>query len=668
MLAEIERQVTAEKIAPRLLLECLRLQQVAEPLPKDAYEAIYSVIVNWPQDPTVVTEAAQEPQSERRRTTAVGDLLQERFKLLSLIGAGGMSRVFKAVDLRRLEAGVADPYVAVKVLSKPFTEYFGSLAALQAEAHKLQSLSHPNIVRVNDCARDGEIVFMTMEYLAGESLQAKMRRSPNSRMDTATARAIVVAMANALAYAHRNHIVHGDLKPANVIITNDGEVKVIDFGMAKFVARKEEAGNGEASQPTKQPKAVTPRYASPEMLAGNDPQPADDVYALACLAYEILSGRLPFGARGAAGAIDPRSQLRRPPKMRKQHYLALRGALQFERRARTPTVRQFLQEFTGSPRAFLISGYAWAAIAALLLGAGTWAGLHLLHFKATGEPAAGAAAPTFIRDCPTCMLLRVLPAGRFMEGAAPGDALASPFERPQHPVVLGRPFAIAVNQTTVGEFREFAQATHRNMQGCTIYDGHWHYQADASWQAPGFAQTAAHPVTCVSWNDARAYAAWLSQKNGHTYRLPSAAQWEYAARAGVEAAQPWGANAAGACLVANVADRSAAQRFPSWQVFPCNDGYVNTAPVGSFAANAFGLHDMLGNVFEWVEDCWRNNYAGAPADGSASMSGDCTQHELRGGSWYTAPQYVRLSYRNRFPADYRSSSVGFRLLRDLSRR
>ena len=112
-----------------------------------------------------------------------------------------------------------------------------------------------------------------------------------------------------------------------------------------------------------------------------------------------------------------------------------------------------------------------------------------------------------------------------------------------------------------------------------------------------------------------------------------------------------------------MADQTALQRFPGWTTHACMDTYVQSAPVGSFAANAFGLHDTLGNVFEWVADCWHDDYTGAPDDGSARVDGDCSQHETRGGSWFTAPDFVRVSYRNRFAADYRSTSVGFRVVR-----
>ena len=240
---------------------------------------------------------------------------------------------------------------------------------------------------------------------------------------------------------------------------------------------------------------------------------------------------------------------------------------------------------------------------------------------------------------------------------------------------IGYPFAMSTTDVTVDDFRPFAAVTGRDMQGCDTYDGTWRHRPSASWEKPGFNQSGRHPVTCISWSDAAAYAKWLSDKSGHRYRLPSASEWEYAARAGGEAVQPWQSDARSACANADVADRSAEQRFPGWTVFPCDDGYVFTAPAGSFKANAFGLQDMLGNVLVWTQDCWWPDYQGAPGDGSARgdpTRGDpaggglhCREHELRGGSWFSAPPAVKATSRNRFASDYRTSSVGFRLVREL---
>ena len=661
LLEEIDGHLAIEGASPVALLKILESEQLTHPLRSDVYKSILNCIRNWPLDPTVITRKV--PSRDRRAAVGVGEVLQGRFDLVELLGQGGMSRVFKAIDLRRVEAKAAEPWVAVKVLTEPFSEYFGSITALQREAHKLQSLAHRNIVRVFDCDRDGQTVFMTMEYLAGESLQKKLHPARSASFDRSATGSIISAIMDALEYAHANAIVHGDLKPGNVIITTQGEVKVIDFGMARFVA-------GGAHAPLdvhadKAPKAVTPRYASPQLLAGHDPKATDDVYALACITYECLSGHLPFEHPRTLEGIESRPP--RPPDMPTYQYLALVKALARNPADRTATVRQFRAEFMGT-RDRGAKRWVWIGVAVAVLALLALFRLFLLHPVSSqlsvGTPA--RAPGSVIRDCPTCPLMIVLPVGPFTQGADSGDPDVLPSEQPRRRVLIGYPLAMSKNETTVGEFRDFAEATRREMSGCNTYDGEWRYRPAANWQTPGFSQGAEHPVACTSWNDAVAYAKWLSQKSGHSYRLPSASEWEYAARAGSDSTPPWAPNPSDACAEANVADQTAAQRFPGWETFPCSDGYVSTAPVGSFKANAFGLNDLLGNVFEWVEDCWHPDYSGAPTDGGARLDGDCKEHELRGGSWFSSPRFVNASYRNRFGADYRSSTVGFRLVREVS--
>jgi formylglycine-generating enzyme required for sulfatase activity len=316
-----------------------------------------------------------------------------------------------------------------------------------------------------------------------------------------------------------------------------------------------------------------------------------------------------------------------------------------------------------------IARAAGAGVAILVLVCAAWFFVHRASMPAKAPAVSSIAGPkpgTVIRDCPTCPGLTVLAAGRFKQGSAGPESGAPSFEKPLHWVVIARPFAMSTNAVTLDEYRAFITAMGRDMQGCDVYDGEWKHRPESSWENPGFVQTGSHPVTCASWDDAKAYAAWLSAQTGHSYRLPSASEWEYAARAGGEADQPWGANGSDACARANVADQSAARRYPGWTVFGCDDGFVYTAPVGSFKASAFGLNDMLGNVFQWTEDCWHEDYTGAPIDGSARTIGDCSEHELRGGSWFSTPAFVRADYRNHFAANYRTSSVGIRLVRDLA--
>jgi formylglycine-generating enzyme required for sulfatase activity len=376
--------------------------------------------------------------------------------------------------------------------------------------------------------------------------------------------------------------------------------------------------------------------------------------------------------------LEQVGDLKQAPKFEQEseleHTLPLQTALQTP--PRLGMRRDFaIGEFTPGPPAPRVStrkrnALVWivgscAAIAVLAVVG--W--LALRHMPAAAKVPELAAAPlptpgTVIRDCPTCPSVTVLPTGRFKQGSA--DANASSAVRPVHWVAIDHPFAMSTSAVTVAEFGAFATATGRDMQGCDTYDGRWKHQARSSWQNPGFEQGGTHPVTCASWSDATAYAQWLSAQTGHHYRLPSASEWEYAARAGSDAPQPWLANGSDACANANVADLSAVRRFPGWVGFACNDGYVFTAPVGSFKANAFGLNDMLGNVFQWTQDCWNANYKDASIDGSARTDGNCSEHELRGGSWFSSPGYVRADYRNHFAANYRASSAGIRLVRDMT--
>jgi formylglycine-generating enzyme required for sulfatase activity/predicted Ser/Thr protein kinase len=609
------------------------------------------------------TELLDAPAATWQTPVAVDSILLGRFKLVRLIGEGGMSNVFKAVDLRKVEAGARDAHVAVKVLTFRFNDQFSSLAVMQQEATKLQALTHPNIVRVFDCDRDGQSCFMTMEYLDGTPLK---RRMPKSRggapLPREEALRIVAGVAAALEFAHRNHIVHGDLKPGNVIVTQAGEVKVIDFGIARFLSRPQDQG-----EPTQEWErdfsAFTPPYASPEMHDGAEPDPRDDIYALASIAYELLTGEHPFGRAAANQAREAGMEVPKSKHLRAHEYRALEHALRFDRAQRTPGAQQFLEELSGTRQRSMRKVALFAGLGVLALAAALFAGRMLKNTSPVViAPTAPLTEGTMFRDCPTCPLMRVLAPATFQQGSAGPEALS--FEQPVHAVTIAYPLAAAVHEVTVGEFAEFSQEYPRARDGCASYDGEWRTREDLSWRNAVPQQEASFPATCVSWQDAADYAAWLSLRTGHTYRLPSASEWEYLAGAG-SADVPW-TNPADSCASANVADASAAQRFPGWTAFDCDDQYVHAAPVGSFAPNLFGLTDTLGNAFEWVQDCWRDDYTDAPTDGSAVLAGDCAEREARGGSWFTTPAFVRPGYRNRFEAAYRSNSVGFRLVREIS--
>lgn len=612
-------------------------------------------------DATQMLHDGSGPAATIAAPVAVDAVLASRFKLVKLIGEGGMSNVFKAIDLRKVEAGARDPHLAVKVLTARLPDPSNSLAVMHREASKLQSLTHPNIVRVFDCDRDGQTVFMTMEYLDGASLRRRMNKD-QVLMSREDALRIIAGIADALEFAHRNHIVHGDLKPSNVIVTNSGDVKVIDFGIARFLRRPQED-----HEPTEDWErdfsALTPPYASPEMHDGAEPDPRDDIYALASIAYELLTGTHPFDRAPANKAREANLAVPASSRLREHEQRAFEHALRFERKRRTRTARQFLDELLDDrSRPAVRRMPAWAGLGVLAVVVAVFGGRSLLR----EAPQPVLVAPTtplaegeMFRDCPTCPVMRVLAPASFEQGSA------SPHEQPVRTVTLGYLLAAGVNEVTVGEFAEFAAEYPRNRAGCETYDGDWRVREDVSWRNAFAQQEPALPVTCVSWQDAADYAAWLSLRTGHNYRLPSASEWEYLAGGGVSTV-PW-KDVEDACRYANAADASAAARYPGWNTFACHDRFVGAAPAGSFAPNEFGLADTLGNVFEWVQDCWRDDYTNAPSDGSAVVDeGGCREREARGGSWFTAPAFVRPTYRNRFDAEYRGNSLGFRLVREIS--
>jgi len=270
----------------------------------------------------------------------------------------------------------------------------------------------------------------------------------------------------------------------------------------------------------------------------------------------------------------------------------------------------------------------------------------------------------------------LIESGRFTMGSPVGEEGRWDDEGPRHAVAVVRPFALARCETTVGEFGRFVAETGywtdaERGGGCYTLDADGSglsQREDANWHNPGFAQSDDHPVVCVSFNDARAYARWLSLRTGAAYRLPTETEWEYAARAGTTTSRFWGDDPAASCIYSNGADRTAKARFPDWTVADCDDGAEFTAPAGRYRRNPFGLSDILGNVWEWVEDCWHQDYTGAPNDGSASLEAkgeDCTRRVVRGGGWYGGPRGLRSAYRNWSTADEAYYFVGIRLARTL---
>jgi hypothetical protein len=341
-----------------------RIERVIASRQRMGGEGAHATTATEERPPPEEQDESHGPAPERMK--GVGDTLNGRFVLEECIGFGGMGTVYKALDLRKLEASDRKPYIAIKVLNVQFRGHPKSLIALQREARKAQALAHPNIVSVYDFDRDGSMVYLTMELLTGKPLSQVLRAPGFAGLPYAEVMRIVTGAGNALAYAHGRGFVHCDFKPGNVFLTRSGEVKVIDFGIARVFQKTEEDADATVFDPGSL-GALTPAYASAEMLERREPDPRDDIYALACITYELFTGRHPFNRMSAIQARGAGMRPQRPPDLSRKQWHALKGALAFDREARTPTVARFLSQMGGRGSASRLAMLAAAGGGAVVL-------------------------------------------------------------------------------------------------------------------------------------------------------------------------------------------------------------------------------------------------------------------------------------------------------------
>lgn len=416
-LAQIDRALASERGNWQRLKELLGEDNTRGLLPPDVYAELQRRVEQPPPEPLAEgdngetrlrTMSALPPARGRGppaqdddpdRMKGVGDTLNGRFVLEECIGFGGMGTVYRALDLRKLEASDRKPYIAIKVLNVQFRGHPKSLITLQREAKKAQALAHPNIVTVYDFDRDGSVVYLTMEYLVGRPLSQILRSPGFSGLPYAEVLRIAGGISRALGYAHQQGFVHCDLKPGNIFLTDKGEVKVIDFGIARAFHKPEEDVEATVFDPGSL-GGLTPAYASPEMVEHREPDPRDDIYGLACITWEMLTGRHPFNRLSGAEARAAGMKLERPRQMGYRQWRALKAALSFERAARTPSIEAFMQGLRGErpPREMLALAISGITVL-LLLAAGAG---YYLEFRngsrgdtdaAVAEPAPVVAAP-----------------------------------------------------------------------------------------------------------------------------------------------------------------------------------------------------------------------------------------------------------------------------------
>ena len=593
----------------------------------------------------------------------IGSIIRGRFKLEKVLGVGGMGKVYKALDLLKAEAKDRKPHVAIKLLNDNFREHPESFIALQREASRQQKLSHPNIATVHDFDRVGGVgtaVYITMELMEGIEIKDFIRKKvrPKNGLPFKQAYAIIKQIGNGLTYAHEHNLVHSDFKPSNAFLCNDGKVKTLDFGIARAV---ENPITGDLTKTLFDPGklgALTPAYASHEQLEGKTPDIRDDIYALGCVAYELLTGEHPFKKVPANVAREKRLVPPYIESLNKIQNTALRNAIAFFRDDRSPSVAHFIKEFEGQeliPKPKYekkiksnMSLYVGSAIViALVLGLGVFFSIDKSVKKqkklsaeeeiyvltddkqVVAEKASIKTLQDKLRSGKKGPVMVIINSGTFDMGIT---SSIRKDEGPRHTVKIKK-FAVSQNEISLEEYDIFAKALQKNIPN------------------PKENDRKKYPVNFVSWDDANDYAKWLSKETGEKYRLLSEAEWEYIASAGRKSTFWWGYD----------------EEPNRAHCFTCETNLDTSKPtkIASFEANLFGIYDTAGNVSEWVHDCWHENYKNAPDNGTVWSGGDCTIRIARGGSFASPQQSIRNTKREQFKAGEKLSRIGIRIAREL---
>jgi serine/threonine-protein kinase len=646
---------------------------------------------------------------------AQGQTLNNRYRIVKLLGQGGFGAVYRAWDINlNIPCAVKENFGVDPNSAKQFAR----------EATMLATLRHPNLPRVIDhFLITGQGQYLVMDFIEGEDLQEKLdhTQQPFSETEAVT---WVMQICDALSYLHSQNppIIHRDLKPANIKITPDGKAVLVDFGIAKLYEAHAKTTMGA--------RAVTPGYSPIEQYGQSTTDARTDVYALGATLYTLLTAQEPIESPLRHNTKLPPPRLFNP--LISLHVeQAILKSLELASDQRYQTAIDFktaLTTFTVTPptRTVAVPVYqlptaviplsppvaliALATVALIVLGA--FAPWVLSRLTATPVPLTAIAGstiarptftstatlsssptltprptdtsrptvtPTYTRVTPSptpnlvinltrvsnkdgMVLLYVSP-GEFLMGSADSDSEADPEEKPQHRVSLDG-FWIDKTEVTNAMFAKFVRDTGYRTDAeksgksyAYIGNEKWDVVNGAQWRNPqGHSSNIngldLHPVVNVSWNDANAYCSWAGR------RMPTEAEWEKAARGTDGRLYPWGSSRPNGSLL-NFADRN----FDiSWADKNTDDGYTFTAPVGSYpkGVSFYGALDMAGNVWQWVNDWYDENYyRNSPIQNpTGPSSGEF--RVLRGGSWYVKAKYARASNRNwNHPIDS-EDAYGFR--------
>lgn len=609
-------------------------------------------------------------------------LLNDKFELEQELGKGGMGVVYRALDLNAVQLQDPNPRVAIKVLSEAIRSWPAARLAMQREVSRARQLAHPNIVRVHEFYEDRGVSFITMELLEGVSWDTLIRQHPQG-LPLTQARPLIEQLCAALTYAHtyapERGVIHSDLKPQNLFLTDDGQVKVLDFGIAAPVRRS--ASSRQSDETLYNPRemgARSDRYASPEMFADAPADPRDDVFAVGCIVYELLSGEHPFGGVSVLQAARENQVPPPIPVLSPAQNQALRAAMQPRRSERTPSIAAFAESFWNTPpprqqaSPLWIAGAAAAVVAAVLIvlwvQKPTPASRLPTSQAPASSPSTAATIPFATAQALAAHLRMVDPPFRPGSTYSRAELLAAVARAPREAVlgsspqqigaalalcretsslcqaswfadetfrkVVLKPYVLDPTAVTVAAFREFIASTGYRTQADKdggaygalvgeeerfIRGGNWTNAAGTGTPSELSA------VVAVSFDDAQAYCEWRGE------RLPTEDEWEYAARGPAQSIFPWGDDPRPARI--KLTTRPAAADGPAEGV----DGR---------------LRGLSGNVWEWVN---------TPGPGGKNRK------ILKGGSWLEqTPANKRAAGRRSEVATRADADSGFRCARSVA--
>lgn len=598
-----------------------------------------------------------------------GQNLGTRYHLVRHRGCGGGGEVWLAKD------SLTGQDVALKFLNKSIAR-----DNLLREARRAMRLSHERIVRVHGIAQAGDIAFLIMEYLSGQTLQEvfnALRHRSNERFSASDLDWILEQIVPALDLIHQRGMVHTDLKPGNLMFTGpvnfpmreSGQtIKITDLGLARpFRCTGDDTiTDGSSLVAENLPQIGTPGYVAPELYRGEKPSPASDIYSLGVTLYFLSMGQIP-----------PHKAPPLPRTGNERLDAAIVRCLSDDPNQRPDNASRVLQEARRRPTG-IVEIVAKGSIAPIANIFRNKRGRAPVGCTPLDRRLSAEGLSMRVRHDASGLTFLLIEPNEFSRGSADGSGEER--ERPRHLVRLPKAFYLSQYLVTVAQWRRFVASSHfrseaeRNQQGMTLtLSGNWDVHSRAYWDNPfpqldttGMRDSESHPVTMVSWNDATAFCTQ------HSFRLPTEAEWECAARAGTVGDYFWGDNAKDGRAYGNFRDRAYDLKFPGdappssarsdrveSALFPFDDEYVYTSPVGAFAPNRWGFYDMLGNVSEWCEDRFSSNYY----QQKVRIDPICHEGEkrvIRGGSFADGPPSSRCAYRWRAHQSTASARLGFR--------